>query len=395
MVNTPNNQVQPPVEPANIPVPAPINKGVASSQKFEEIYKETQKELDEKVNELEKPKTEEVKEELETEEPEVEEEKPESKEEEEESEEEEKPESEEKPAEELESEEKELNAAQELLQLMKDPELLEAALRQAGVETIQELPLFKEIIGRERQSASDTTRYELERAAQEEALVRDIIIKGDATAKDFVEQMDKLSKDIENALANPELEVQLEIPDAATIKKVFEDYANSRLTAWHNQNFLPLSEFLYTLPELQVMDDTQRKFLQEANGLPPTDWLNAHLQVARNNLWTMAQNAVAEQAKETLTNERKVIEAAHKIELEKITKKHERTLKEEHDKTVEATRAEVMAEFASKGTPPKLPPKDNIEPSINDDEITGSNIEEIFESVNRREKRRAANAVSV
>ena len=54
-----------------------------------------------------------------------------------------------------------------------------------------------------------------------------------------------------------------------------------------------------------------------------------------------------------------------------------------------------MAEFASKGTPPKLPPKDNIEPSINDDEITGSNIEEIFESVNRREKRRAANAVSV
>lgn len=298
-----------------------------------------------------------------------------------------------KPAEEEPAEpEGEKTVAEQVLELMKNPEMLERALREAGVETIQDLPFVKDFVGRQTQAALDKQKAAQAKEVFEKQAVDAVLERGRAAAGEVVSAIEKLAQDIEDGAE------EFKVPETEYLVQKFNEYADGAVHAYHNKNFGAIAEGIYEYPEMKGINpaeatwtdgEGQTHTLAEANGQPPAVWMDAHLQVARQNLWNMAQNAVAQRAEQIIEDRTKALEEAHKLDIQKLTETHEKALakaQKESEKAMakakEDTRAEVLAEFASKGSPPRVPSRDSSH-TIDEDEISGSSIEEIWASAKK------------
>jgi len=270
----------------------------------------------------------------------------------------------------------EQSVAEQILELMKNPETLEAALRQAGVDTIQELPFVKDLLGRERQSAADQTANEIARAEWEAKNIEGVMTEGRKAQKSVVDLMEKLTEDINNEVE------ELDIPSAELINEAFESFGKGAMQAYHNAHFGAITDKVYQYPEYQNLSQEQRDTLAQKDGAPPADWVEAHLEIGRANLWQMAQEDVASQARQYVEDQNKILTEAHKLEIEKLQTKFDKKLERAIAKATEETRAAALADFATKGTAPKVPQKDSA-PSVDDEEVDYSSFESIAESVKR------------
>lgn len=391
--------VAPAVESKGPPAPpapegkAPVeDRPVRSSDSFDAIFEETQKELEEKENPTPEVKAEEDDDETpeaekdEEDKPDDSDEKEEEKDEDSKDDDEDEAEGDKKPEAEAEEEvdAAEKTVAEQILELMKNPELLESALRQAGVETIQELPFVKDLVGRSTQSALDQAKAALAKEQFEAQQVTSVLENGRKAAAEVIDIIEKLQKDIDEGAE------EFKIPESQFLIDKFNDYADGAVHAYHNKNFGEISETVYSYPEMSGLSTEQQEYLASFNGKPPAEWLDAHLQIQRQNLWNMAQNDVAQKAEQLVADRTKALEEAHKLDLTKLTEKHERTLAKSVEKAKSETRAEVLAEFATKGAPPRVPNKD-ANPVIDDDDIdTGDgSMEAIWQGVKRAQERSA------
>lgn len=272
--------------------------------------------------------------------------------------------------------EPEKSVAEQILELMRNPEMLEAALRQAGVETIQELPFVKDIVGRERQSVADQTRNDLAREAWEAKNIEGVMVEGRTAQKTLVEAIDKLAKDLEDGIED------LDVPTGELINEAFEKFGKGAMQAYHNAHFSQITNRVYQYPEYQNLSAEQEDTLAKMDGAAPADWVDEHLKIGRENLWRMAQEDVAVQAKQYVEDQTKILIEAHKSEVEKLQARFDKKLEKAITKTAEETRAASLADFATKGTPPKTPKKDSS-PTVDDEEIDYSSFEAIAASVKR------------
>ena len=270
----------------------------------------------------------------------------------------------------------EKTVAEQILELMKNPEMLERALRQAGVDTIQELPFVKDIVGRSTQSAIDAAKAAAAKEAFEEKQVNQVLEKGRKAATEVVDLVEKLSKDLEDGAED------FKVPTTEYLVEKFNEYADGAVHAYHNKNFGEIAETVYNYPEMKGLPEEQQAFLASFAGKPPAQWLEAHLEVQRQNLWAMAQNDVRLKAEQIIEDRTKSLEEAHRLDIAKLNEKHEKAIVKAVDKAKAETRAEQLAEIASKGAPPRVPNKDN-RPAVDEDEITGTSFEDIFASVKR------------
>jgi hypothetical protein len=276
----------------------------------------------------------------------------------------------------------EQQAVDDLIQLLTNPDLLEVAIRQAGVDKISELPSVKDLIGRVEQSTRDRLLNEISRAEYERQNVERFLDEARKGPEELAEMLDKAAKAIEEG------ESEIALPDKETILKKFQDYADAVVHAYHNQQFGNISELLFSYPELQAMTDEQRQYLGQVAGADPSTWMNTVYEIARNNLWMMAQMDVAERAQQAIEDQRKLLEAAHKEEVKKLTERYEREMKKAIEKAKEEARAEAFAELASKA-PPRETPKESS-PASGEEEDWGSSIEEIWHTAKQRLSRGAS-----
>jgi len=280
----------------------------------------------------------------------------------------------------------EKTVAEQVLELMKDKKTLAAALDQAGVEDIMELPLVKELLGRERQSAIDTTRAELQRQAFEDTEVTSRLERGRKSVDEFVTEMESLLKAYEE---DEDGTAELAFPTAENIRGRFKEVADATVEAYHAQTFADIAEVINALPELAAATPEMRNELAKFAGRPPQEWLGAHLEVARQSLWNIAQNQVAAAAEKRIEDQKTVLEAAHKLEVEKLTEKHERVLAKAVEKARTNARQEAIADAASGKLPPRAPKKEAAT-EIDEGEITGKSIGDIFKQLKSQAEKSGA-----
>jgi hypothetical protein len=273
-------------------------------------------------------------------------------------------------------EEAEKSVAEQILELMRNPETLEAALRQAGVETIQELPFVKDIVGRAQQSTADQTKNEIAKAEWEAKNIEGVMVEGRAAQKSIADAVEKLAKDLEEGLED------FDVPSTDLINEAFEKFGKGAMQAYHNAHFSQITNKVYQYPEYQSLSQEQRDTLSKMDGAAPADWVEAHLEVGRENLWKMAQEDVAAQAKQYVEDQTKILVEAHKAEVEKLQTKFDKKLERAIAKTAEETQAAALANFATKGSPPKTPKKDST-PNVDDEEVDYTSFESIAESVKK------------
>ena len=285
-----------------------------------------------------------------------------------------------------EGEEPEKTVAEQVLELMKDKKTLQAALESANVEDIMELPIVKELLGRERQSAADTTKAEIQRQQFEDTQVNARLEQGRKTIDDFVSEMEALAKAIEE---DEDGTAELVVPTPDTIRENFKKVADASVEAYHAQTFADIAEVIYALPELNAAPDELKAELAKFAGRPPQEWLGAHLEAARQTLWNIAQNQVAANAEKRIEDQKTLLEAAHKAEIEKLVAKHEKALAKAVEEAKKNARAEAIADAASGKLPPKSPKK-TPESNIDEDEITGSTVGDIFKQVKRQMEKSGA-----
>lgn len=287
-------------------------------------------------------------------------------------------EDEEKPSDSVDDDEEaeETDSTQQILELLRNPETLEAALRQAGVETIQELPIVKDIIGRERQSVADQTKNDFARAEWEARNIEGVMTEGRAAQNTLIETIEKLSKDLEEGAED------FDVPTGELITEAFEKFGKGAMQAYHNAHFSAITDRVYQYPEYQNLSPQQQADLAAFDGAPPADWLDKHLEIGRENLWRMAQEDVSNQARQYVADQTRILTEAHKAEVEKLQTKHEKRLEKAIAKATEETRAAALAEFATKGTAPKTPKKEGAV-SVDDEEVDYTSFETIAASVKR------------
>lgn len=270
----------------------------------------------------------------------------------------------------------EATVAEQILELMRNPELLEKALRQAGVETIQELPFVKDIVGRAQQSTADQTKNEIARNLWEAKNIEGVMVEGRKAQKTLADAVEKLAKDLEDGAED------FDVPTPELINEAFEKFGKGAMQAYHNAHFSQITNKVYQYPEYQSLSQEQQDTLSQMDGAAPADWVEAHLEIGRENLWKMAQEDVAVQAKQYVEDQTAILTAAHKAEVEKLQAKFEKKLEKAIAKTAEETQAAALANFATKGTPPKTPKKDTS-PVVDDEDIDYSSFEAIAASVKR------------
>lgn len=279
----------------------------------------------------------------------------------------------------------EKTAAEEVLELLGNKELLDTALRKAGVDTINELPAVKELLGRERQSTEDRVKAELAKAQWQQQAVKDVAAKGQQAAQDVYDQLDALAKEIADDVDGT---AELHVPNKEFIAAKMQEFSEARVNAYHNETWGALADMIYGLPELNAAPAELKAELAKFAGRPPNEWLGAHLEAARQTLWSMAQGQVAEAAKKAIADDKLTLETAHKVEVEKLTKKAEKTQKDAVEEARKTARAEAFAEF-SKGGPPKLPTKEGASTETAE-EITGNTIADIFRSARAQAEKTGA-----
>lgn len=275
------------------------------------------------------------------------------------------------------SEEKEVSDA---LHILTNPELLEAALRQAGVETIQELPLIKDLLGRVEQSTRDRVLAEIARAEYERNNIEAVIERGRKAADEVIALLDQAAKELEEGAE------EVRLPDRELLRQKFDEYASGAVQAYHNKHFGEIAERLFRYPEIQVSDEEQQQALQSAAAREPSEWLETVYTIARENLWRMAQQDVLERATAMIDDQKKLLEASHQEEIKKLNERHERELKKAIEKAKEEARAEAFAQLAEKA-PPKETPRDIRSSGTEEEEDYGETIEEIWQNVKRSMER--------
>lgn len=280
----------------------------------------------------------------------------------------------------------EKTVAEQVLELMKDKKTLQAALEDAEVTDVMDLPIVKELLGRERQSAIDSTKAEINRQNFEDTQVTSRLEQGRKTVDEFVSEMEALSKAIEE---DEDGTAELSIPTPEAIRENFKKVADASVEAYHAQTFADIAEVIYALPELSAASDEVKAELAKFSGRPPQEWLGAHLEASRQSLWQIAQNQVAANAEKRIEDQRTLLTAAHKAEVEKLEKNHEKALAKAVETAQKNARIEAVADAASGKLPPKNPKKDAAT-GIDEDEITGSSVSDIFKQVKRQMEKSGA-----
>lgn len=277
--------------------------------------------------------------------------------------------------------------ADRVLALLKNPELLQRALEQAGVASALELPFIKDVLGRNSQSVADQIKNEVDRQQWEAANIQGVMVEGRRAQNEAIDVMVKLAKDFEEGVED------VVIPDAKWLEERFNKYADGAVHAYHNQNFAAITERVYKWPEYQNLTNAEKAELASVDGQPPAEWIDKHLEVGRNKLWQMAQRDVADKAQKYVENEVKLATEAHKVELEKVNAKWEKKLDKAISKAVEEARASQLVEQATKGSPPKTPKKVDVAVTVDDDEVDYSSFETIAASVKRQLEKGAGSGV--
>ena len=250
----------------------------------------------------------------------------------------------------------------DLLATYDDPAVLDAALKKAGVAKVSELPAVKEIIGRISQSVRDQTLAEAARSAREAAQIADATREGKAAKGKLTAALKAASE----ALESDDPEAVIELPTDEAVEKAFEDYADAAVGEYHTRAWNALSETVYSLPEfggtmpddyagppVPALTDEQKNLLASVKGESAQAWLAAHLMVQRDVLWEWAtahNNADLVKQHET---EKVQLQAAHKNEVTKLTRAHEKALNDAR----EEARAEALADVSAGRVTPKLPGK--------------------------------------
>lgn len=269
----------------------------------------------------------------------------------------------------------EKTVAESVLELLRDKDTLDAAIRQAGVDTINDLPLVKELLGRERQSAEDRVKSELAKQAWTQQQVTEVQAKGQKAADELFASIEKLQEEIAN---DEDGTAELHVPTKDFMAERMKEYADGQVNAYHNSTWGELADLIYSLPELTNSTPEVKAELAKFQGAPPRVWLQAHLEASRQNLWNMAQAQLVEGAKSAIADERKTIEAAHKLELEKLTAKQAKEIAKAVEEAKKEARATALAELGSKA-PPRTPSKETQHVESGD-EITGNDIASIWRS---------------
>jgi hypothetical protein len=272
---------------------------------------------------------------------------------------------------------KELSVSEQILELLKNPDMLETALRQAGVETIQELPFFKDLVGRTTQSAVDSAKAAADKERFEETQINQVLEKGRVAATEVVNMVEKLRADLEEGAE------EWQVPTSEYLVDQFNAYADGAVHAYHNKNFGEIVEVVYDYPEMKNLSDEQKTYLNQFAGKPPAKWLEAQYDVGRQNLWTMAQNDVRQQAEQVIADRTKVLEEAHKLDIQKLTDKHERQLAKATAKASDNARAEALADMAKNGTPPRTPSKGTPRTVVDDSDSGDDSFEGAWASAKR------------
>lgn len=247
-----------------------------------------------------------------------------------------------------------------LLETYDDPAVLNAALAKAGVDKIAELPAVKEIIGRITQSVRDTTRAEIERAAREAARIADATKEGKEAKGKLLGIVKKAAEDLDSG--DPEATIVL--PTEEAVEKAFEDYAAAATNELAEKVSVVMSNTLYSLPEFggelpedydgpppPALNEAQQNLLNAVANSDPQTWLAAHLTVQRDVVWEWAQaqkNADADARHEASLTQ---VQAAHRKEIERLTKTHEKAIED----AKEEARAAAIADGAAGRLPPKTP----------------------------------------
>ena len=250
----------------------------------------------------------------------------------------------------------------DLLATYDDPEVLNAALKKAGVTKVSELPAVKEIIGRVSQSVRDQTLAEAARSAREAAQIADATREGKAAKSKLTAALKAASE----ALESDDPEAVIELPTDEAVEKAFEDYADAAVGEYHTRAWNVLSETVYSLPEfggsmpddyagppVPALNEEQKNLLAAVKGGSAAEWLTAHLMVQRDVLWDWAQahgNADLVSKHET---EKVQLQAAHKNEITRLTRAHEKALSDAR----EEARAEAIADVGAGRVTPKSPSK--------------------------------------
>jgi hypothetical protein len=270
----------------------------------------------------------------------------------------------------------------DFLKMLKDPDLLEAALKQADVGTVTQLPYFKDLMGRVEQSTRDRIMAEVQKNEYEKRNVQDILVRGQAAADEVASAIEQLAKDIDEG------NTEFKLPEKQYILDKFNEFAEAARHAYHNEHFGDIAQRIYTYPELLGLNDEQKAELQSVNGEKPGDWFEKTYEVARGNLWRMAQQQVAQKASEAVEERTKLLVAAHEEEVTKLKEKHERVLTKAVEKAKEEARAAAFVDIAKNG-PPRETPKDSSASVVSDeaDDIApGSSIDQIWAKVKSRQE---------
>jgi hypothetical protein len=276
--------------------------------------------------------------------------------------------------------------AEQVVELLKDKKTLQAALEEADVSDIMDLPLVKELLGRERQSAIDTTKAELQRQQFEDTQVNSRLERGQHTIDEFVGEMENLLKAYEE---DEDGTAELAFPTPEAIRQRFNDVRMASVEAYHNQTFADIAEVINALPELASISPEAKQELAQYAGKPPQEWLGAHLEAARSNLWNIAQQQVSDNAEKRIEDQRTLLTAAHKLEIDKLTEKHERVLTKAVEKATSNARAEAIADAASGKLPPRAPKKEAAA-DIDEGEVTGKSIGDIFKQLKSQAEKSGA-----
>lgn len=282
----------------------------------------------------------------------------------------------------------------DLLATYDDPEVLNAALKKAGVTKVSELPAVKEIIGRVSQSVRDQTLAEAARSAREAAQIADATREGKAAKSKLTAALKAASE----ALESDDPEAVIELPTDEAVEKAFEDYADSAVGEYHTRAWNALSETIYSLPEfggdmpddyagppVPALNDQQKALLASVKGESAQAWLAAHLMVQRDVLWDWAQahsNADLVTQHET---EKVQLQAAHKNEITKLTRAHEKALNDAREEARAEALADVSAGRVTPKTPGKTPSTTERDPNENKPK-RGAGIREVHAWAAEQEK---------